>query len=139
IATTRTRLAEFGGYQTLENRPADDLLVGRLIADQGYEIKLSHYPVETVADYGSLSDLLHKRLRWMVVMRHMRPWGHLGLIFTQGLFWSLVAIAIRPTLGIACAYLGTYLVLRIAMTFMIGQWGLRQKGLWKQIALVPVW
>src|SRR5581483_5231109 len=24
IATTRTRLAEFGGYQTLENRPADD-------------------------------------------------------------------------------------------------------------------
>ncbi len=54
IATTRTRLAEFGGYQTIENKPADDLLVGRLIADQGYEIKLSPYTVETVADYQSL-------------------------------------------------------------------------------------
>ncbi|MBV9770189.1 MAG: glycosyltransferase, partial [Bryobacterales bacterium] len=30
IATTRTRLNSFGGYPELENRPADDLLVGRL-------------------------------------------------------------------------------------------------------------
>lgn len=139
IATTRARLSGFGGYEAIENQPGDDLLVGRLIAGQGYRVELLAYSSDVVADYGSLSDLLHKRLRWMVVMRHMRPWGHLGLIFTQGLFWSLVAIAIRPTLGIACAYLGTYLVLRIAMTFLIGQWGLRQKGLWKQIALVPVW
>ncbi len=40
IATTRTRLAGFGGYPELENRPADDLLVGRLIAEQGYEVVL---------------------------------------------------------------------------------------------------
>ena len=39
----------------------------------------------TVADYDSLRDLFNKRLRWIVVMRHMRPWGHLGLIFTLGL------------------------------------------------------
>ena len=38
IATTRTRLAAFGGYAAIENRPADDLLVGRLIAEQGYEV-----------------------------------------------------------------------------------------------------
>ena len=29
IATTRARLQAFGGYASLENRPADDLLVGR--------------------------------------------------------------------------------------------------------------
>ena len=39
IATTRSRLAEFGGYESLENRPADDLLVGRLIAEQGHEVR----------------------------------------------------------------------------------------------------
>ena len=82
IATTRARLAGFGGYQAIENRPADDLLVGRLIAEQGYEVKLLPYSVLTVADYDSLRDLFNKRLRWIVVMRHMRPWGHLGLIFT---------------------------------------------------------
>ena len=37
IATTRARLAGFGGYEAIENRPADDLLVGRLIAEQGCE------------------------------------------------------------------------------------------------------
>ena len=84
IATTRERLAAFGGYESIENRPADDLLVGRLIADQGYEVELSRYTIDTVADYQSMSDLMHKRLRWIVVMRHMRPWGHFGLLFTHG-------------------------------------------------------
>src|ERR1700722_3310969 len=72
IATTRERLAAFGGYEAIENRPADDLLVGRLIADQGYEVELSRYPVETVADYHSFGELFHKRMRWIVVMRYMR-------------------------------------------------------------------
>ncbi len=36
----------------LENRPADDLLVGRLIAEQGYEVVLLRYSIETVCDYG---------------------------------------------------------------------------------------
>ena len=91
IATTRGHLARFGGYERIENQPGDDLLVGRLIAEQGLEVALLPYCVETVADYGSLSDLIHKRMRWIVVMRHMRPWGHLGLIFTLGLPWSLAA------------------------------------------------
>ena len=35
IATTRTALREVGGYESLENKPADDLWVGRLIAESG--------------------------------------------------------------------------------------------------------
>jgi len=138
IATTRGRLAGFGGYPELENRPADDLLVGRLIAEQGHEVVLLNYAVETVCDYGSLGDLLHKRLRWIVVMRHTRPWGHLGLLLTQGLPWSLAAVAMHPPASVALGYLGGYLVLRIAMAWTIGVHGLRQ-GLWKQIPLIPVW
>ena len=45
IATSRAHLAGFGGYEAIENRPADDLLVGRLIAEQGYEVKLLPYSV----------------------------------------------------------------------------------------------
>jgi ceramide glucosyltransferase len=139
IATTRTRLAGFGGYGAIENRPADDLLVGRLIAEQGYEVELLPYRISTVADYGSMRDLFHKRLRWIVVMRHMRPWGHLGLIFTQGLPWSLAAIAIHPSAGVALGYLGAYLALRFAMTWMVGIWGLKQDSLWKKLGLIPLW
>jgi ceramide glucosyltransferase len=139
IATTRARLAEFGGYESLENRPADDLLVGRLIAQQGHEVELLRYTVEAVADYASMSDLIQKRLRWIVVMRHMRPWGHLGLLLTQGLPWSLAGIAVHPTAAVAVTFLGSYLVLRVAMTWLIGTWGLKQAGLWKKMPMIPVW
>jgi ceramide glucosyltransferase len=139
IATTRTHLNKFGGYSVLENGPADDLLVGRLIEKQGYQVLLPRYAIETVCDYGSISELLHKRMRWIVVMRHMRPWGHLGLLLTQGLPWSLAAVAIHPTAAAAIGYLGGYLLLRMAMIWTIGIHGLRQTYLWKQMPLLPVW
>jgi ceramide glucosyltransferase len=138
ITTTRSKLAGFGGYAALENRPADDLLVGRLIAEQGFEVRLLPYAVSTVSDYQSMSDLLHKRLRWIVVMRHVRPWGHFGLLLTQGLFWSLIAIAVHPSVAVATAYLGVYLALRTAMTWIIGVRGLRQH-LGKSMILIPLW
>jgi ceramide glucosyltransferase len=139
IVARRALIAGFGGYQRLENRPGDDLLVGRLIAEQGYEVKLLPYTVDTVSDYRSIRELLQKRLRWIVVMRHMRPWGHLGLLFTQGLPWALAAVAIHPTLGVALGYLGAYCSLRLAMTWSIGIRGLRRAGLLEKLALIPLW
>jgi ceramide glucosyltransferase len=139
IATTRARLAGFGGYRAIENRPGDDLLVGRLIAAQGVRVELLPYAIETVADYQSMPDLVQKRMRWTIVMRHMRPWGHLGLALTQGLPWSLAAVAVRPTLGVAIGYLGAYLSLRIAMSWTVGVEGLKDSALWKKLWLIPVW
>jgi ceramide glucosyltransferase len=139
IATTRAHLSGFGGYAALENRTADDLLVGRLIAEQGLEVKLLPYTVDAVADYHSMRDLIHKRLRWIVVMRHMRPWGHFGLLLTQGLPWCLAAVAVRPTLTVAAAYLGTYFALRCLMTWVIGVRGLKQRSVWQRMPLIPVW
>lgn len=139
IATTRAQLASFGGYRAIENRPADDLLVGRLIAERGYEVRLLPYTIMTVPDYQSMPDLIHKRMRWLVVMRNMRPWGHLGLLFTQGLAWSLAAIAIHPTVGVALGYLGAYLGLRLTMTWLIGVRGLRDQTLRGKMWLLPVW
>jgi len=139
IVTTRRHIEGFGGYQTIENSPGDDLLVGRLIEEQHFEVVLFPRPVETVADFQSMGDLLTKRLRWMTVMRHMRPWGHLGLIFTQGLLWSIVAVAIRPTLATVILYFGLYAVLRVATTMTVGAWGLHQTNLWKQLLIIPIW
>ena len=139
IVTTRARLMEFGGLHTIENRPGDDLLVGRLIAEQGHKVELIPYVVEKLAGYHSLRELLDKRLRWIVVMRHMRPWGHFGLFLTQGLPWALVAIAVQPGTRTALCYLGAYLGLRAAMTWSIGVLGLKQSGLWKEMLFIPVW
>jgi ceramide glucosyltransferase len=139
IATTRKHLAGFGGYASIENQPADDLLVGRRIAEQGYEVRLLPYVIETVPDYHSIKALLHKRLRWLVVMRYMRPGGHFGLLFTQGIVWSVVAVAVHPTAGVALGYLGTYYFLRVLMTWIIGVHGMGQPRFWQQMPLIPLW
>lgn len=139
IVARRQSLDGFGGYPILEDRPADDLYIGRLVAEQGYEVKLLPYVVHTVADFGSLRELFHKRVRWMTVMRCMRPWGHLGLALTWGLPWAILAVAVHPTWETGAFYFGAYLVLRTAMAWMIGARGMKQTGIWKRIPLIPLW
>jgi len=139
IVTTRRHLDGFGGYPAIENSPGDDLLVGRLIEEQQFQVVLFPRPVEILADFQSMAELLTKRLRWMTVMRHMRPWGHLGLIFTQGLLWASAAVAVRPMRSTVFVYFGLYAALRIAVTMCVGAWGLREKGLWKKLAIIPLW
>jgi ceramide glucosyltransferase len=139
IITRRKSVDGYGGYQVIENRPADDVYAGRLVAEQGYEVKLLPYVIETVADFQSLGDLFYKRVRWMTVMRLMRPWGHLGLIFTWGLPWSLLAIATHPSAGVALGYLGTYFAFRVAITWLLGVWGMKQRGLGRKMVLIPLW
>jgi ceramide glucosyltransferase len=139
MVSTKQRVAGFGGFQVLENRPGDDLLFGRLIAEQGYEVKLLPSTVTTVPDYKGVRELFAKRIRWMTVMRSMRPWGHFGLIFTWGLAWATFAVLIHPTVAVAAAYLGSYAVFRVAITWLIGVHGLKQKGIWKKMPLIPLW
>ena len=139
IATTRERLAEFGGYESIDERPADDLLVGQLIAAQGHKIELLPYCIQVVADYGSVSDLLQKRLRWIIEMRSIRPWGHFGLLFTQGILCWAFAVAIDPKWETAVGYFGLYLAMRVAMTWVIGIRGLGRKELWGKLWMIPVW
>jgi ceramide glucosyltransferase len=139
MVSTKKYVNGFGGFQALENRPADDLLFGRLIAEQGVEVKLLPYAVETVPDFRGIGELISKRVRWMTVMRSMRPWGHFGLLFTWGLPWTTFAVLIHPTLSVAAWYWGGYLVFRIAITLFIGSYGLKQKGIWKKLPLIPLW
>lgn len=139
MVSTKQRVRGFGGFQVLENRPADDLLFGRLIAEQGVEVKLLPYAVETVPDFQGLRELLAKRLRWMTVMRAMRPWGHFGLLFTWGLLWTTLAVLVHPTLGVVGVYWGLYVIFRVAMTWSIGIQGLKQSRLWRKMPLIPLW
>lgn len=139
IVSTKERIRNFGGFQVLENRPADDFLLGRLIAEQGVEMRLLPYAVETVSDYHGFKELFDKRARWMTVMREMRPWAHFGLLCTWGLPWCLLAAAVHPTLVVAGGYLGAYFLCRVLIAWIIGVYGLRQKGLWKKFPLIPLW
>jgi ceramide glucosyltransferase len=86
-----------------------------------------------------MGGFLAKRMRWAVVQKNMRPWGHIGLLLTLGLLWSLMAIAAHPTMAVIAAYLGSYLVLRFLMTGVIAIWGLKQTSILKKFWLIPIW
>ena len=48
-------------------------------------------------------------------------------------------MAVHPTLSVAAAYLGTYALLRTAITLTIGASGLKRKGLISKLPLIPLW
>jgi ceramide glucosyltransferase len=139
IVTRKETLAKAGLFTAIENRPADDMLVGRMIEERGYRVELLPYAVRAVVDFESMRGFLAKRMRWAVVQKNMRPWGHIGLLLTLGLLWSLIVIAVHPTIAVAAVYLGSYLFLRILMTTVIAVWGLKQPSILKKLWLIPIW
>jgi ceramide glucosyltransferase len=139
IVTRKENLAEAGLFAAIENKPADDMLVGRLIAEKGYRVELLPYAVRAVVDFESMRGFLSKRMRWAVVQKNMRPWGHIGLLLTLGLPWSLAAIAVYPKASVTAAYLGSYFLLRFLLTGVIGVWGLKQPSIVKEFWLIPIW
>lgn len=137
LATTRRHLDEIGGYEALSDFLLDDYELGRRIADQGYRVEMLSYVVPIVLPSESLAGYWQRQLRWMVGVRNSRPWSHLGLLFTQGLPISLVAIAAAHSTQVAGLYLAAYLASRYFMAWTVGVWGLKDATLRKRWWLVP--
>src|SRR5262249_22552392 len=80
-------------------------------------------------------------LRWARTVRLCRPLSYLGLIFTHGLPWCALAAIIAALAGwnaLAVAYLAVYLVLRLAMAWMVGVWGVGDDLLRRKLWLIPL-
>jgi ceramide glucosyltransferase len=61
-----------------------------------------------------------------------------GLLFTQGLPWALLAALVAPAKWIAGGYLLAYLILRFVMAWTVGIWGVGDDVLRRKIWLVPL-
>ena len=93
---------------------ADDYELGRRIAALGLEVKLSDVVVETYLPAYRLSDFFAHQLRWARGVRDARAGGYLGLIFTFGVFWSLLAVA--SSAGSLWSWAGAAVVLCLRFT-----------------------
>ena len=138
MATTRERLAEIGGFEALVDYHSDDFELGNRIAARGCRVEMIPYTVWMVYPAQTLRDFLQHELRWAIGLRHIRPWGHAGLIFTHGLAWSLAAAAVAPSAAVAAGCLLAYLVFRLLMAWVVGVWGLKDPVLRRRLWLVPV-
>jgi ceramide glucosyltransferase len=137
MATTRQRLAEIGGFEALVNHHADDFELGNRIAARGYRVELLREPVWMVFPAEAMGAFLRHELRWSIGLRNVRPMAHLGLIFTHGLPWSLAAAASVHSRFFAALFLAVYLVLRFAMAWVVGVWGLKDLVVRRNLWLVP--
>jgi ceramide glucosyltransferase len=138
MATTKTRLAEIGGFESLVDHFSDDYELGNRIAARGHRVQLSTFPVSIVYPHQTLGDAFRHQLRWNLSIRYSRPAGHLGLICTQGLPLALLAAVSAPSAAWAVSLVLGYLVLRGASAWIIGVAGMRDALLRRKMELLPL-
>jgi ceramide glucosyltransferase len=138
MATTKTRLAEIGGFESLVDHFSDDYELGNRIAARGHRVELSTFPVSIVYPHQTLGDAFRHQLRWNLSIRYSRPAGHLGLIFTQGLPLALLAALFARSAAWAVTWVLGYLVLRGFSAWVIGVAGMRDTLSRQKMELLPV-
>ncbi len=138
MATTKKRLAEIGGFESLVDYFCDDYELGNRLASRGHRIALSPFPVSIVYPCESLAAAFRHQVRWNLSIRYSRPWGHLGLVFIQGLPWSILAAVLAPSATIAAAYIAAYVVLRGTMAWVVGARGMRDRLVRRNFWALPL-
>jgi ceramide glucosyltransferase len=138
MATTKKNLAEIGGFESLVDYFCDDFELGNRIARNGHHIELSTFPVSIIYPRETLAEAFRHQVRWNLSIRYSRAAGHRGLIFTQGLPWTILAALVAPSLTIGLAYVAAYVVLRSEMARNVGVWGMHDRALRAKLVLLPV-
>jgi len=138
IATTKKWLGKMGGFEAIADTLADDYELGHRITKAGGEVVLSREAVWTMYPAQTLRSFWDHQVRWARTVRLCRPLSYVGLLLTQGFPWSLLAALVAPTKRIAAFYLLAYLILRFAMAWTVGIWGVRDEFLRRKIWLVPL-
>lgn len=138
VATTKSWLKKIGGYEILANVLADDYEIGNRIHKAGGKVLLSREAVWTIYPAQGLKGFWEHQVRWARTVRIVRPASYVGLLFTQGLPWTLLAMAVAPTGTLAATYLLIYFVFRLTMAWVVGVWGIKDDVLRRRMWLVPV-
>jgi ceramide glucosyltransferase len=137
LAFRRADLEKIGGFASFVEYLADDYELGKRIADLGLTVKLSDVSVETYLPPYRLSDFFAHQLRWARGVRDARAGGYFGLIFTFGMLWALLALAVSRASLWACGGFAATLLLRMAVALLVGRTILDDGEVSKYAWLIP--
>lgn len=138
LAFRREDLEKIGGFESFVDHLADDYELGKRIVALGLTVRLSEVVVETFLPSYRLRDFFAHQLRWARGVRDARAGGYLGLVFTFGLFWSLLALAASRGALWAWAGLGITLLLRFAVALLVGRSVLQDRQVLRNLWLIPL-
>lgn len=138
IATSKPWIERIGGLEPIASMHSDDYELGYRIAKAGGTVQLSREAVETMYPAESFAGFWHHQIRWARTVRLSRPWSFAGLIFTHGLPWAIAAAVLGRSSAIAAVYLGAYVLLRLAVGWIVGVWGIGDEVARRKLWLVPL-
>ncbi|MGE5204927.1 MAG: bacteriohopanetetrol glucosamine biosynthesis glycosyltransferase HpnI [Chlamydiota bacterium] len=138
LAVSRQALADIGGFDGMLEYLADDFELGYRVARAGYEVALADLVVETYLPDYTFGTFLEHQLRWGRSTRDSRRWGYVGLIFTFGFTWSILAVILSRGAAWAWALLGTALFLRLASALVVGPGVVHDSQVVRDLWLVPL-
>jgi ceramide glucosyltransferase len=139
VATTKTWVQRIGGFESIAAFLADDYEIGHRVTQSGGRVVLSPETVLTMYPAQTLRSFWQHQLRWARTVRLCRPASYAALLFTQGLPWVVVAASLAPARGIAASYLAAYLIVRLAMAWLVGVSVVGDAVLRRRLWLVPLW
>jgi ceramide glucosyltransferase len=138
LAFRRADLEKIGGFASFVDYLADDYELGKRIAGLGLAVKLSDVVVETYLPSYGLRDFFAHQLRWARGVRDARAGGYVGLVFTFGLLWALLALIASRGARWAWVALAVTLCLRLAVALVVGRGVLRDRQVLKYAWLIPL-
>jgi ceramide glucosyltransferase len=138
LAFRRVELDKIGGFTSFVDYLADDYELGKRIAGLGLTVNLSDVAVETYLPSYRLREFFAHQLRWARGIRDARAGGYLGLIFTFGLLWALLALMASRGALWAFITLAITLLLRFAAALVVGRGVLQDRQILRDAWLIPL-
>jgi ceramide glucosyltransferase len=138
LAFRRADLEKIGGFASFADYLADDYELGKRIAGLGLTVHLSHAVVETFLPPYRLREFFAHQLRWARGVRDARAGGYLGLAFTFGILWSLLAVAASRGASWPLGALAVTVLLRLAVAMIVGRRILQDHQTLKHAWLIPL-
>src|SRR6266446_923572 len=138
LAFRRADLEKIGGFASFVDYLADDYELGRRIAELGLKVKLSRVVVETHLPSYDLRGFFAHQLRWARGVRDARPGGYVGLVFTFGILWALLALVASGGAFWAWSGLTAALALRFAVALAVSQGVLEDYEVLENLWLIPL-
>jgi ceramide glucosyltransferase len=130
----RRALDAIGGFDALKDYLAEDFVMGKFVAEAGFDVILSSYVIEHRIGSQDFRHNAAHRLRWCRSTRRSRPAGYTGQVFTNPLPIALLLALVWPN----PAMVGITLALRAAAAWAVAGWVLRDPLTFRKWWLVPL-
>ena len=138
LAFKRGSLEKIGGFEALLDHLADDYELGARIAANGERVVVSDVMVDHHLPPYKFGEFFQHQLRWARAVRDSRKLDYVGLGFTFGLPWSLLAVAFSLAAQWSFWLLAAALVTRLLMAFVVAGGVLGDRRVLRNIWLLPL-